>query len=766
MNNNMQPIIKKTSKIPFFRRAVLQNFPFIEKDFDALTDYELLCKVVEYLNKVIEQTNLMEDNENELVRVYNELYKYVNSYFDSLDIQEEVSKKLENMVESGELDRIIEEILLLNFVYTYDNKYLLESASIPTGAVARINGDEFFNDGIINYYKINDQPNQLFNINGVNKINAYYSGTGEQMTSPTNTSFVGISLPAGYITISSNNNLNKLIGFTSNDFSEGVVLTSPNIGTNFTFNNDGTYQYFGFYTSNANLVNLEVMINKGQTALPYEEYYQPKSTDISLNSGQIASLINDFKLNNSYIVEDINITEHICEDENTYTKYWITHIPRYDNNGNINELKLGFANDENHNFLSPQTAKDFSDMKNATLVINAGVSWTEYQGHQYEGANMHGLRVLNHVEISNNYEDEWYKKTHYALGITDDGTLLSFGTVNPDTGDVYQSYAESQTLDCKYVTSAFTPIMINGISQKNILPYTNKWVEDNELVYYQRQVIGQNSTNKDIYIITSNGKGTRLVEGSVTKVIDKGLTLDYCISVLQSLGCDFAYQLDEGGSTSTIYRGKQINTPTDDSGKSYREVSDFLYVEKKILTDKDKDIAFLNKEIGKLKYEISRITNKLYLSVDSNYAFEIQRWKQNTLTNSLNLRETGMQYYDNVNSKTLFNIDTNGLIETQFGKNGLFNATAKAVYNDNDINKPYSNIFIYPYSQTNSPYENNNALVLSFNLWDDFSNNQMIQFALPHAGDPTTAGLKPRYRTKTYNSTSEEYTWSNWIDIG
>ena len=44
----------KESKIPKFRRCVLQNFPFIEEDFDALTDYGLLCKVVEYLNKVIE----------------------------------------------------------------------------------------------------------------------------------------------------------------------------------------------------------------------------------------------------------------------------------------------------------------------------------------------------------------------------------------------------------------------------------------------------------------------------------------------------------------------------------------------------------------------------------------------------------------------------------------------------------------------------------------------------------------------------------------
>mgnify|MGYP006974609544 CR=1 FL=1 len=111
MNNNMQPIIKTTTKIPFFRRAVLQNFPFIEQDFDALTDYEFLCKVVEYLNQVIVQTNLMEDNENELVRVYNELYDYVNNYFDNLDVQDEINNKLDEFANDGTLEAIFADYI-------------------------------------------------------------------------------------------------------------------------------------------------------------------------------------------------------------------------------------------------------------------------------------------------------------------------------------------------------------------------------------------------------------------------------------------------------------------------------------------------------------------------------------------------------------------------------------------------------------------------------------------------------------------------------
>jgi hypothetical protein len=38
--------------IYMFRNWVLQNFPFLENDFDALTDYELFCKMVGYVKEL------------------------------------------------------------------------------------------------------------------------------------------------------------------------------------------------------------------------------------------------------------------------------------------------------------------------------------------------------------------------------------------------------------------------------------------------------------------------------------------------------------------------------------------------------------------------------------------------------------------------------------------------------------------------------------------------------------------------------------------
>ena len=96
------------TKIPKFRRCVLQNFPFIEQDFDALTDYQLLCKVVEYLNTVINSQNEVIDIAESLTTSFNELQNFVENYFNNLDVQEEINNKIEAMVADGSFQAILD----------------------------------------------------------------------------------------------------------------------------------------------------------------------------------------------------------------------------------------------------------------------------------------------------------------------------------------------------------------------------------------------------------------------------------------------------------------------------------------------------------------------------------------------------------------------------------------------------------------------------------------------------------------------------------
>ena len=136
------------TKIPIFRKFVIQNFPYIEEDFDALTDYQLYSKVVEYLNKCIKATN-------QTVELMATLQEYVDHYFDNLDVQDEINNKLEEMAQSGELTDIIAQYLGLAGVLAYDTISDMVSAdNLADGSICRVLGNTNYKNGDGAYYKI------------------------------------------------------------------------------------------------------------------------------------------------------------------------------------------------------------------------------------------------------------------------------------------------------------------------------------------------------------------------------------------------------------------------------------------------------------------------------------------------------------------------------------------------------------------------------------------------------------------------------------
>lgn len=88
-----------------FKRYVLQSFPWIDEDFDALTNKQLLAKIIEYLNDVIANGETLQENVESLYNAFVELY----NYFNNLDLQDEVNNKLDEMVENGTLENLLEK---------------------------------------------------------------------------------------------------------------------------------------------------------------------------------------------------------------------------------------------------------------------------------------------------------------------------------------------------------------------------------------------------------------------------------------------------------------------------------------------------------------------------------------------------------------------------------------------------------------------------------------------------------------------------------
>lgn len=85
---------KDYKKLKPINIQVLTNFPFIEEDFDALTDYELLCKLGEYVNKVSYNQKIIDENNKEIVKAIEELKEYVDEYLVGFDELKELVYRL------------------------------------------------------------------------------------------------------------------------------------------------------------------------------------------------------------------------------------------------------------------------------------------------------------------------------------------------------------------------------------------------------------------------------------------------------------------------------------------------------------------------------------------------------------------------------------------------------------------------------------------------------------------------------------------------
>ena len=135
-------------KLPPFKWFVLENFPFIEADFDAITEWQLLCKLGNEMSKVVAATNTLGTQVETLT-------DYVSTYFDNLDVQDEVNNKLDEMAESGELTEIIAQYLHLAGILAYNTvSDMVGAENLANGSFAKTYGKLTYNDGLGAFYKI------------------------------------------------------------------------------------------------------------------------------------------------------------------------------------------------------------------------------------------------------------------------------------------------------------------------------------------------------------------------------------------------------------------------------------------------------------------------------------------------------------------------------------------------------------------------------------------------------------------------------------
>lgn len=244
------------------------------------------------------------------------------------------------------------------------------------------------------------------------------------------------------------------------------------------------------------------------------------------NTGQIASS------SNSYSDDNIEIT--VKEYTENSTQIYVADVVIKD----ANYLKTAFANDTYGKNITAKTS-EIASSTNAILAING-----DYYGVHQSGYVLKNGKIYRNTSASN--ED---------LVIYKDGT---FKIINED------DYTLEQLLnDGAYNVLSFGPALV---ANSKVSVSENAEV-GRSMAGNPRTAIGKISDNHYVFVV-SDGRTSE----------SKGLSLYQLATFMESLGCEIAYNLDGGGSSTMYFNGNVINNPTTNGRISERSVSDIVYI--------------------------------------------------------------------------------------------------------------------------------------------------------------------------------------------
>ena len=213
MSADFTPTLKPYNKLNNFWAWCQKVLPLVYDD--SLSYYELLCKMLRYMNEMIRNQDNMYQDISDLQDAFKQLQDYINNYFNSLDVQDEINNKLDELVNNGTLQSILMTHFKMGNALYIGNSYLNGTGSS--------NG----NSGIYELTK------HLFY-----KSYAYSSGgAGFYLTAQSSKTFIDL--------------INDAISELSNDEKNGIthIIVLSAIGDSRYVNTQDTYDYGTFATN-------------------------------------------------------------------------------------------------------------------------------------------------------------------------------------------------------------------------------------------------------------------------------------------------------------------------------------------------------------------------------------------------------------------------------------------------------------------------------------------------------------------------------------
>ena len=424
------------------------------------------------------------------------------------------------------------------------------------------------------------------------------------------------------------------------------------------------------------------------------------------------------------------------------TTYYLTYIPHIDSEGNLIKLKKGvYGNDPN----SPEglTPSEFSKKNVATFVSNAST-------FSANPIRLHGEQLLNGQILKSVKGDEYAEvDKRWTLAIGDDNTLEAF---QPNiTAEQIRNKGYNNTV------SAFGPLIIDG---KNVLG--DEGYSSNDTQNHPRQVIAQ-LPNKDIIFFSCDGRETNHAWST-----EKGMTLKEVVNTLfDHYDIKFAYNLDGGGSTSSVVRSHKINKSLDDNKTSERKVADFLYINKEVVQQRDKDIQNAYSDIGEVRDMLQKVYGELYyfnktrsqefgVTGYNNYSGFIVYDDDDNAKKKFYMTPNDFKFYDYNSASTWFRV-TKDYVQFM-GKALATNYSAPPQVTDlNSID--LGGTYFALKEAKGAPYPGlSSAMVTQYNINVSLKDSDVMAFqvATPFA---RTQNLKMKRRSFT------EGKWSQWYEV-
>lgn len=388
------------------------------------------------------------------------------------------------------------------------------------------------------------------------------------------------------------------------------------------------------------------------------------SERIIINSNQIIdefgekikNFDNEFNVVKNETVLNNDVKVEKLRDTSSNTTYWLTTIPNgykinvgvseyYEVNSGLHDND-GYGTDYEAN-PKLERCSDFARRKKANVVINGGI-W---------GNNGFIGPIIVDGEIKTTF-----KTNYYTLGFKDNNEFVFFP---PQTTS--QSILDSGIKNC---VSGFVPVVMDGVKAPDEI--MNLYV-GGTTIRAPRQCIGikQDGT---IIILTCDGR----ING------EDGMLMDDLARLMLEQGCYNAYNLDGGGSATTVVNGVLQNIAIDDNRRKERKVANFIYFKKESNQSKTDDLFSIVYEIEKLKRQLDNLSVDIYSKRDFNDGYlkllapegftaqGIESHDGSNKNTKLVLNKDYLRYWDYNREKSIFNVNSDGDIQTIKGVLGNF----------------------------------------------------------------------------------------------